>query len=156
MPLPPPLMGKKPPFPPKFFPGSFPPPPPLFPKKTTPPPPPRPTFRKVRRRLSCVESEKSTYIVNYIQVWKMESGLKSRLQHTGTLSDAAWPPRRLSYHPAVFFRPPSPSFALSPTTQKFGASREFRFFICLLFKKKNWTGPKLRRSGVSRFLQTSL
>jgi hypothetical protein len=74
---------------------------------------PRLTFRKVRRKLHFVESEKSTRIANCTHVCKMESRLKSRLQHTGTLSDAAWPPRRLCYRPVVFFRhlrPVSPSF----------------------------------------------
>jgi hypothetical protein len=65
---------------------------------------PRHAFRKAWRKLNLAESEENKDIVNYMHVCKMESTLKSTLQHTGTLSDAAWPPRRLCYRPVVFFR----------------------------------------------------
>ena len=54
--------------------------------------------------------ELSIYRINYIYTYK-EINFNSKLQHTGTSSKTAWPPRRLCCRPAVFSRhPPSSCF----------------------------------------------
>jgi hypothetical protein len=49
-------------------------------------------------------SQIALYILSkYVRIYKRVP-LKTKLQHTGTLSGAAWPPHRLCYRPAGFFR----------------------------------------------------
>ena len=139
----------------------------VYPIQTPPSPTPtsRLTFRKVWRTLEFRGVGKNCrHIVSYIQVWKMEFGLKSRLQHsqkklytyrelqTGMENGVrikiqtqthwnlngrtmtALPP---GLSPSSILPPNFAQFRPQSDNAKFGASRKLHFFVCLLFKKKN-------------------
>ena len=76
-----------------------------------------------------------TYVQLYMCVFPKGVQMKSKPKHTGTWSAAVWPPRRLCYHPALFFlrlRLRASSFPLVKNMpQKF--IRCF-FFNLLIFK----------------------
>jgi hypothetical protein len=83
-------------------------------------------FRKIRRK-----SEFSIHMVDY-RCSHREFYWNPNSQHTWTPSVAAWPPRRLCYHPAVFFRHLRLT-ALSFPHEKIRRAFQTRYFSCLFF-----------------------
>jgi hypothetical protein len=94
-------------------------------------------------------SEPSTHVVHYTctSIYKGVQ-LKSKLKHTGTWSEAAWPLRLLCYRPAVFFCTPAAHCACMPVRKNYAHVSEMLFnfliFICLIPKLFNL---KLQNSG---------
>jgi hypothetical protein len=99
--------------------------------------------RKFQHKSNSAQAgNKYTYVYSYTCIHKWAQ-LKSKIQHTGTWSAGAWPPRRLCYRSAVLFRHLRLTALTFPPPKKSGARLRYVVWNCVTW---NYVG----REGLIR------